>query len=222
MKQAFWTLTTMMMFVILPASAVGQEINLSGTWILDRAESDINSASGLMEREDFFARAPQDAGISGRKTRDDAIPGDRPGLGAMPRKRPEGNFPGRSNWEDLELTLIITQSQEELEIIHRYTYEYEDKHIIQAFSLDGSQDYNVMRSGRGKYLSETTVEKDKIINQGRHEISAPTGDRATPLKEEYSLSDNGETLILRANRSMPEREISATMVFRRVTESSEQ
>ena len=221
MKKILWIITAIMVFIALPASVVGQEINLSGTWILDREESVINSASGLMGREDFSARAPQDAKVPGMKSRIDDIPGNRPGPGAMPKKRPEGNFPGRSNWEDLELTLIITQSQEELKITHRYTYEFEDKHITQTFSLDGSQDHNVMRSGRGKYLSETTVEKDKIVNQGRHEISEPTGNSAMPVREEYSLSDDGETLVLRANRTMPEREISATMVFRRVPEASE-
>lgn len=223
MKQMFWMLTViMMLFVTLPVSAVGQGINLSGTWILDREESVINSASGLMVREDFAARAPQAAKIPGMESRIDDVPGNRPGPGAMPKKRPEGNFPGRSNWEDLELTLIITQSREELKITHRYTYEFEDKHITQTFSLDGSQDRNVMRSGRGKYLSETTVEKDKIVNQGKHEISEPTGNSAMPMREEYSLSDDGEALILRANRSMPDRELSSTMVFRRVTESSGQ
>lgn len=68
-------------------------------------------------------------------------------------------------------------------------------------------------------LSETTVEKDRIINQGMHEVSAPTGDRTTALREEYSLSDNGETLILRANRSAPKGEMSSTMVFRRAEAS---
>ena len=221
MKRIFWILTVTMVFSILPASAVEQGINISGTWILDREESVINSASGLMEREDFARRAPQEIGIPGRKSSPEAIPGDRPGPGTISGKRPEGNFPGRSNWQDLELTLIITQSQEELEIIHRYTYEYEDKHITQAFSLDGGQDYNVMRSGPGKYLSETTVEKDRIINQGMHEVSTHTGDRAAILREEYSLSDKGETLILRANHSTPKGEISSTMVFHRVAEASE-
>jgi len=220
MKQIFRALTAIMALLILPASAVEQDINLSGTWFLDREESDINSASGLMAREDFTARAPQDAGIPGRESEAGAKPQDRSSQGATPQKRPEGNFPGRSNWENLELTLIITQSQDELKIIHRYRYEYEDKHITQTFTLNGSQDYNVMRSGRGTFFSETTMEKEKIINQGMHEVSAPSGDRTDVLREEYSLSDNGEILILRADRSAPKGEVSSTMVFRRVTEPS--
>jgi hypothetical protein len=221
MKQLYRIIPVTAIFLILPSSVIGQNLDLSGNWVLDREESVINSASGLMGREDFAARPPQAAKIPGMKSRIDDIPGNRPDPGAMPKERPEGNFPGRSNWEDLDLTLIITQSQEKLKITHRYTYEFEDKHITQTFSLDGSQDQNVMRSGRGKYLSETTVEKDKIVNQGRHEISEPTGNSAMPVREEYSLSSDGETLILRANRAMPEREISATMVFRRVPEASE-
>jgi len=221
MKQLYWIIAVTAMFLILPSSVIGQNLDLSGTWVLDREESDINSASGLMEQEDFTAGAPRDGMIPGREDSTGAIPGKRPEPGTMPKKRPEGNFPGRSNWEDLELTLMITQSQEKLQIIHRYTYDYEDKHITQTFSLDGSQDYNVMRSGRGKYLSKTTVRKDRILNQGMHEVSAAAGDRSIPLREEYSLSDNGRTLILRANRSLPDRELSSTMVFRRVPEDLE-
>jgi len=221
MKQISWVLTVIMAFLVLPSSAVEQDVNLSGTWILDREASDINSASGLMEREDFAGRPIQDIGISGRESRIGPLPGDRPGGGAMPKKPPEGNFPGKSNWEDLELTLIITQSQEELKIIHKYTYEYEDKHITQTFSLNGGHDYNVMRSGRGRFFSETTLGRERVINQGMHEVSSPAGDRTTALREEYSLTDNGESLILRANRSTPEGELLSRMVFRRVAEVSE-
>ena len=65
MKQITWLFMAITLCLVLPALAVEQGINLSGTWILDRDKSDINSASGLMGREDFTLRAPQDAVISG-------------------------------------------------------------------------------------------------------------------------------------------------------------
>ena len=229
MQHINWLFTVIILCLVLPASAVEQDINLSGTWTLDREESDINSASALMDRQDFAGFAPEkDAGIPGRKGSSGTMPGDRPGgIGipgeppggsGAPRKVPEGNFPGKSNWENLELTLIISQSQEELKITHRYSYENEDKHIIQTFSLKGGQDSNVMRSGRGRFYSETTLEKGKIINRGMHTVSAPTGDHSTTLEEEYSVSENGEVLILKAKRLTDNGLMTARMVFRRKTE----
>ena len=108
-----------------------------------------------------------------------------------------------------------------LKIVHRYRYESEDKHIIQTFSLNGGEDINVMRSGQGTFYSKTTLKNGKIINEGMHKVSAPTSDRSTALEEEYSLSDNGNILILRAHGLASNREISARMVFRRKADASE-
>jgi len=215
MKQIIWLLMAIAPFFVLPVSAIQEGVDISGTWMLDRDESDINSASSLMRREEFFLQTPQAAAVSRNEERSGAVPAKKGPATAIPEKRPNGNFPGKSNWQDLELVLIITQSEEELKIVHRYSYEYEDKHITQIFSFGGSQDVNVMRSGRGEYYSNTRLEKGKIINQGIHKVSTSTDNRSNNVTEEYSLSDNGELLILKANGMTPKGEISSRMVFRR-------
>ncbi len=231
MTRCIWIFGPLVIWLGLSMPAVAQEINLSGTWVLDRDESDLGGAPGRMGQGSGGSSMPGGPAVgggkdfpaeAGRRGGDlpgggEHMPGGNRGGGSMTGDRQGGDLPGVIDSQNAEMTLFITQSEKELKVTRTYHFDDRDLNVTQIFSLNGNDNINMMGMGQGEFFSKTTVEKGKIVNLGTQFMSTP--ERTIAVKEEYSLSNNGQTLTLKTERTTAQGGNSSKMVFRRKTDT---
>jgi hypothetical protein len=178
------------------ALAVETKIDLSGTWTRDPERSD--SAPQM---------SPGGAG------------------GGFPGGRGGGRFPGGSRGGEgrsgslggnQATTLVIQQSDREVEITRRFVGLEGDSEVTQKLPLDGSTATNPAPGGRGgEFKSVATWEKDKLVNIGAQTMSSQKGSLDIVIKEEFSLADKGQSLVVKTTRTTPRGEMSSKQIYKR-------
>lgn len=114
---------------------------------------------------------------------------------------------------DIDITLVVKQADNELAVTRKINYNGQERSIDQKFTLDGSQNTNPAAMGRGELKSKTKLKKDKLIIEGTQQITTPNGDMEMGSIEEYSLSEDGKILTIKATRSTPMGERTSKQVF---------
>jgi len=166
-------------------SATEKAINLSGTWVLDPARSESKHTHPGMR---IITANTNIGGISSGS-------GDDPDG----RDPDDGNGPLDASPGGLmeNLTLLIVQTDAELQVTRKLTINGEERTVPQRFALDGSQCLNLASNGQGEFASRTSWQNNKLINSGT-ETTTIRGQRTEiSAKEEYSISKNGNKLTIK-------------------------
>jgi hypothetical protein len=113
------------------------------------------------------------------------------------------------------LILRIVQTANEIRVMRQFTADGREQEVTQKFALDGSQCINLASDGRGDFVSRTAWEKGKLINSGTETITAERQRIEVYIKEEYSISKNGEKLTIKTMRTTPRGIVKLKQVFDR-------
>ncbi len=114
---------------------------------------------------------------------------------------------------NIDITLVIKQTDNELNVTRKVNFNGQDRSVEQKFSLDGSENTNTAAMGRGELKSKTKWKKDKLVTEGTQQVSTPNGDFEIGMIEEYSLSEDGKVLTIKTTRSSPQGENTSKQVF---------
>lgn len=126
---------------------------------------------------------------------------------------PGGPGGGGGQPADIDITLVVKQTDNELSVTRKVNFNGQDRSIDQKFTLDGSQNTNPAAMGRGELKSKTKLKKDKLVIEGTQQVTTPNGDMEIGSVEEYSLSEDGKILTIKSTRSTPQGERTSKQVF---------
>ena len=197
--------------------AVDPAPNLSGTWLLDLARSDLGHRSG-----------PGTAGDVNRRRRGGGMPrgggfpgGGFPGGGGRRRGDPGGGGDSRRGRPPaaagtilpLDLTLAIEASDSEVRVTRKFKADGEAREVVQRLPLDGTVATNPGALGQGEILSSAWFKKRKLVHEATQAASRSRIERQSKIKDEYSLSDDGRTLTLETKITGPGGEYRSKLVF---------
>jgi len=215
-------------------SAAEKTSNLSGTWILDRTQSDSGQPrqgrraggfpGGILG---FPGGGYPGGGYPGGGYPGGGYPGGGyPGTG-YPGSRGAGGYPGDgSDGEGMprgqmqNLTLQIVQTENEVQTTRNFTVNGKEQTITQKFALDGSQNTNPSSNGRGEFVSTSTWKNNKLTNLGTQTVALQEQSNDTTLREEYSLSKDGKVLTIKTTRTTQRGSTNSKQVFNRQEPSS--
>jgi len=236
LKNLWMTITAGLIFVVF-IPAMESAADLSGTWVLDPARSDLGGQTGRSGR---VANIPgtvggyPGVGFPGSTGYPGGIGfpgggigfpgGGYPGTG-YPGGRRAGGYPGsggdggagmpQEQMEDLRLQVV--QNDTEVETTRTFTVNGEDRTVKQKFALDGSENDNPAANGRGQFVSRSTWKNNRLVNSGTQTSSARGEDYETQaqVKEEYSLSKDRKTLTIKTTSMTSRGEMISRQVFNR-------
>ncbi|MGH9339002.1 MAG: hypothetical protein ACRD1R_05300 [Acidobacteriota bacterium] len=114
---------------------------------------------------------------------------------------------------DIDVTLSISQSENQLMLTRKFNMDGRERTQEQTFTLDGEENINPGLMGRGELTSKSQWKESKLVIEGFQVVSTPNGEFEIGSIEEYSLSEDGKVLTLRATRATPRGEQSSTQVF---------
>ena len=113
----------------------------------------------------------------------------------------------------IDITLVITQTDNQLNVTRKVNFNGQDRSTEQKFSLDGSENTNPAMMGRGELKSKSKWKKDKLVTEGTQQVTTPNGDFEIGVIEELSLSEDGKVLTIKTTRSTPQGENTSKQVF---------
>jgi hypothetical protein len=202
MKNRWWLIIAWAgLACLLPAADKG--VNFSGTWILDPGQS----------RSDFTSSQMRSFSV----TRSGNI-----GMNVDKNSSPKNDAPPVLPGEHMEhLSLLIVQTNAELQVTRKFTTAGDDRIVLQKFLLDGSQCLNIAPYGSGELVSRTGWKKNKLINAGTETTADGHQRTEVSLKEEYSISKNGKQLTIKTTRVTPEGASTLRQVFKKRRSPSE-
>jgi hypothetical protein len=172
------------------ALAVDESVDLSGTWLLDKSGSDAP----------HMGRGGLEGGLPGT-----GFPGRR-GSGIPGGGRPGGRVQG-------DVTLVIEQTPQELKLTRTITVDGKEQSFTQTFAMDGSESINPTPRGEGESRSNAAWKKQKLVIEGTQKFATPRGEMEVGFREEFSLADDGRSLVLETTRSTPQAQMSMKQVF---------
>jgi hypothetical protein len=159
------------------AFAAGKKPDFSGDWVLDPDKTEI-------ERSE-----PR------------GLPKLKVSVGVIVVTPDEGkpkNLPPPPPEERMKnLTLHIDQSGGAIRIQRTFLLDGETEIVDQTFNLDGSRDLNPGSDGQGEFVTHSSWEKNRLINDGIKTIRDQAATEEIYVKEEYSISKNGKKLTLK-------------------------
>lgn len=158
--------------------------DFTGTWKLDRSKSDMPP--------------PMGRGGPGR------MGGRR---GGMPGGRGMGRGPAG------EMTLVINQTEGFLTIVRTTGDGDQAREVELHYSLDGTESTNPAPMENGFITSIAELKNDVLAIRNTHTVSTPDGDVEMHSSEEFSLADNGNTLMIKTTRTTPMGEHTFTEVY---------
>lgn len=138
--------------------------------------------------------------------------GDRGGMrgGGPPGGRRGGMGPRRDE------TLTIQQTAGSLTVTRTMGGGDQARSLQQTFDLTGAQSTNPGPMGRGQITSTAAWKDNVLVIQNSETFTDPDGNsREMRSQEEYSLSDDGQSLTLKTTRSTPRGDMSSKQVFAR-------
>ena len=170
-------------------------IDLSGTWKLDPSRSD----------------APLQMGRGGARGPGGALGGTLPGRGMMGagRRGGRGGGPG----PNAGLTLVLQQTADALTVARITGTGDTERSFEQHFALNGTESTNPAPMGRGSITSTVQLTNDEVVIQNTQKGSGPNGEMEMHTKEEFSLADDGQTLVVKTTRSTPMGDLSSKQVY---------
>lgn len=112
-----------------------------------------------------------------------------------------------------DLRLEITQSEDRIRIVRRYTLDGERKTVTQEFAFDGSRCLNPASDGRGEFASRSEWKKGNLLNAGIQTIATGHGRVEHNVREEFSLSRDRKTLTLKTLIATPQGIVKLKQVF---------
>jgi hypothetical protein len=114
---------------------------------------------------------------------------------------------------DIDVTLAIAQSADDIKITRTLTMGGQDRTSEQKYTLDGKECTNPAPMGRGEMVGKAAWEGGKLTITGKQKMSTPQGDFEIGVKEEYSLSEEGKVLTVMSTRTMPQGERTSKQVY---------
>lgn len=111
------------------------------------------------------------------------------------------------------LHLEITQTEDRIRIVRRFTLDGERRTVTQEFAFDGGRCLNLASDGRGEYASRTEWKKGKLLTAGIQSISTGHGRVEHNVQEEFSLSRDRRTLTVKTLIATPEGLVKLKQVF---------
>jgi len=212
------------------ALAVDKQTNFSGTWVLSGVERSYSpsingSGSNLPSGDGFPGGSP---GAGGYPTGGGGgYPGGGGGMGGYPGggggypgggggSRRGGGMPsggGRRSGAPQEqgtpedgqsLTLMISQTPDELKLERKRGSDPAIQPIVQTFTLDGKENLNADERGRGEYKSKTKWHKENLVIEGTLQGSGGSQSQDTKIKQELALSKDGQSLTVKISRTTPQ------------------
>ncbi len=182
--------------------AAEKEASLSGTWVLDVAHSKSSHTDpGIRKINVISTRGGVTLGGG-----EDPNGGNNDDGNVTPGESPAGGYIEN-------LTLLIVQTDRELQVTRRFISAGQERTIPQKFALDGSQCLNLASDGRGEFESRTNWQGGKLINSGTETITIREPRAEISLKEEYSISKNGEKLTIKTTSTTPRGVTTLKQVF---------
>jgi hypothetical protein len=184
------TFAAALFWAALLALGVDESVDLSGTWLLDKSRSD----APRMGREGLGGGLPG-TGFPGHRG------GGIPGGG-----RPGGRVLG-------DVTLVVEQTPQELKLTRTIAVDGNQQSFTQTFAMDGSESINPTPRGEGESRSNAAWKKQKLVIEGTQKVATPRGEMEVGFREEFSLADDGRSLVLETTRSTPKGQMSMKQVF---------
>jgi hypothetical protein len=186
--------------------AAEKAVNLSGTWIIDPDQSESKRTS---------AELPKINIIGGRD-----IPRGNIEYPDNPNGDGGNDFPEESPARQLgDLTLMIIQTEGELQVTRKFTTYGKEWTVPQTFALDGSQCINLAWDGRGGFTSRTRWQNNKLINSGTENRTIRDERTEISLTEEYAISKNGKKLTVKTMSITPRGVTTLKQVFNKLVKS---
>jgi hypothetical protein len=93
---------------------------------------------------------------------------------------------------DLSITLVITQTGNDLQITRKMSMGGQERSSEQKFTLDGKETTNPAPMGRGELVAKATLQGEVLVIEGTQKTQR--GDM--PVKMEYALSEGGKVLTI--------------------------
>ena len=185
------------------AMAADKATDLSGTWVLTKTERSISPMGGGGEG------GPGDMGGGGR------MGGGGMGGGGR-RGGQRGQGPAADNsYEVQDLQLTIAQSASDIKIDRKWSRDGDQKSLQQTYLLDGSENRNPDDLGRGEISSRAKWHKGNFVIEGNQQVAAGNREVAMPVKQEFSLSKDGQSLTLKTTRNTPMGLLTIKQVFKK-------
>jgi len=115
-----------------------------------------------------------------------------------------------------DITLVIRQTDNDLQITRKFSRRGQERSVEQKFTLDGQENTNTAgmgRAGSGELKSKSKWNKDRLVIEGTQKINSPRGEFDVQVKEEFSLSADGKILTVQTTRDTPTGENTIKQVF---------
>jgi hypothetical protein len=115
-----------------------------------------------------------------------------------------------------DLTLVIRQTDNDLQITRKFSRGDQERSVEQKFTLDGKENTNpagMGRSGSAEFKSKSKWNKDRLVIEGTQKFNSPRGPLEVEVTEEFSLSADGKTLTVQTTRNTPTGENTSKQVF---------
>ena len=175
------------------AMAAEKVADLSGTWVLDPAHSEIVNKRPDIRKVDVTTNRGYQVGGNERE-----------------------NPPEELSMRPTEtVRLSILQTEGEVQTMRQFTRDGKAQAVTQKFALDGSQCLNVASDGLGEFESRTNWKNEKMINSGTETIRV--GERKTEISvtEEYAISKDRKKLTIKTTSFTPQEITTLKQVFNR-------
>ena len=145
-----------------------------------------------------------------------------PGGGSRGREA-DGSYPGDGKTapgtsfpvEAGELILAITQTPIEVKVERRFRRGGKYQSAVQTFALDGSENINPDDTGKGEVASKARWQRSTLVAEGTQRISTGSRNIGMPVKQEFSLSRDRSSLIVKTTRLTPVGLTSVKQTFRK-------
>jgi hypothetical protein len=112
-----------------------------------------------------------------------------------------------------DLRLEITQAEDRIRVVRRFTLEGRMDLVTQEFTFDGGRCLNVASDGRGEFASRSEWKKGKLLNSGTQTIADGAAREEHNVREEFSLSRNRKTLTVKTLIATPRGLVKLKQVF---------
>jgi hypothetical protein len=87
--------------------------------------------------------------------------------------------------------------------------------VTQTFTLDGKENSNPDERGRGEYKSKTKWHKESLVIDGTQQGSGGGRSLETRIKQELSLSKDGQVLTIKTSRITPQGTMTLKQTFKK-------
>jgi hypothetical protein len=225
----------------LAVLAAEKAVDLSGTWTLSKSDFNFSPAltvggsgggfpSGGSPGGGFPGGGSPGGGSSGGGYPGGGFPGGGypgggypggggggfPGGGRRGSGGQGGGTPGAgAAMEETNLVLTIQQTATELQVTRKWDRNGKERNVTQSFTFDQKENQNESIFGGGEFISKTKWHKKSLVTEGTQQTSMGNREVTFRVKEEYSLSKDGQTLTLKTARTTPGGQIAIKQTFKK-------